>query len=109
MTVSERKSNQNKNRSPKAAAAKVPAAPLTRVGVKEFRDKATQLLAQDMPFAVERHGKVIGFYTPLGLSDEQKQRAAVAAEHLENTMQKVAQDMGLSLEALEELLVGDLP
>lgn len=103
MTVSERKS------STKSRATQPTAAALTRVGVKEFRDKATQLLAQETPFAVERHGKVIGFYTPLGLSTEHKQRATLAARKLDDTMQKVAQDMGISLEALEELLVGDLP
>lgn len=35
------------------------------VGVREFRDRATGLLKEAEPIAVERHGKVIGFYIPV--------------------------------------------
>lgn len=98
MTISNRKTT-----------TKDKAAPLTRVGVKEFRDKATQLLAQDAPFAVERHGKVIGFYTPLAVSPEKKARMDQAITHMNETMSRVADDLGLSLDELEDLLVGDLP
>lgn len=104
MTVSK---VSTKKRTPEAAA-KTEAAPV-RVGIKEFRDKATQLLAQDAPFAVERHGKVIGLYTPLTWTPEQQGRVTQAAQRLDTTMAQVAQDLGMSLEALEEVLVGDLP
>lgn len=89
----------------KAASEGLP----TRVGVKEFRDQATRLLAQDAPFAVERHGKVIGLYTPLTWTPEQQARVEQAAHGLDATMAQVARDLGLSLDALEDVLVGDLP
>ncbi|SEJ79346.1 hypothetical protein SAMN04488058_1194 [Deinococcus reticulitermitis] len=80
-----------------------------RVGVKEFRDQATRLLARGAPFAVERHGKVIGLYTPLTWTPEQQARVEQAAQGLDATLAQVARDLGLSVEDLEEVLVGDLP
>ena len=77
----------------------------TRVGIKEFRDKATQLLARDEPFLIERHGEVIGYYTPLKKKDPQKAREAF--EKLNETMDKAAQEAGMTVEELEDLLFGD--
>lgn len=103
MTVN---TTKGKTPRPKTSGSKSQDTPrLTRVGVKEFRDKATQLLAQDTPFAVERHGKVIGFYTPLGTSPEQQDRVLQAATRLDDTMSRVADELGLSLDELEDLLV----
>lgn len=84
-----------------------PVSLVTRVGVKELRDKATQLLSREEPFVVERHGKVIGYYTPIKQKDKQKAREAI--DRLEATMRRAAQEAGLTLEEFEELLVGDLP
>lgn len=109
MTVSDTKTKAARPKtSRKASQPQEKATPrLTRVGVKEFRDKATQLLAQDAPFAVERHGKVIGFYTPLSGSPEQQGRIVQAATRLDDTMNRVAGELGLSLDELEDLLVGE--
>lgn len=75
------------------------------MGVKEFRDKATQLLAQDAPFAVERHGKVIGFYTPLG--SKNPAAAGAALEKYDQTMDSVARQLQLSRTELDDLLWGE--
>jgi hypothetical protein len=32
--------------------------------VREFRDRATNLLNQEEPVVVTRHGKIVGFYLP---------------------------------------------
>ncbi len=47
------------------------------VGVREFRDHATKYLAGPETVAVNRHGRVIGFYIPLK-RDEYEVRRAVA-------------------------------
>lgn len=76
-----------------------------RVGIKEFKDKATQLLAADEPFVVERHGKPIGYYTPLGQRDHAGARAAV--DRLDATMERIAARRGLTVNQLETLMFTD--
>lgn len=77
-----------------------------RVGIKEFKDKATQLLASGEPFVVERHGKTVGYYTPLVRKDPQKVREAV--DRLNATMERAAREAGMTVEELEDLLLEDL-
>lgn len=76
-----------------------------RVGIKEFKDKATQLLAGGEPFVIERHGKPIGFYTPVRVSDPVTLRETQNA--FNEKMDEVAQKLGLSVEALEDELFGN--
>ena len=40
------------------------------VGIREFRDKASQYLASSEVVAVKRHGKLVGFYVPVAQTDE---------------------------------------
>jgi antitoxin (DNA-binding transcriptional repressor) of toxin-antitoxin stability system len=40
------------------------------VGIREFRDKASQYLASREAVAVKRHGKIVGFYIPVEQSEE---------------------------------------
>jgi hypothetical protein len=40
------------------------AEPVQQIGIREFRDRATQCLAGADPIAVTRHGRVIGFLFP---------------------------------------------
>lgn len=75
-----------------------------RVGIKEFKDKATQLLAGGEPFVIERHGKPIGFYTPVAVADSAKVREAQSAFNAK--MEDLAHRLGLSVEALEDELFG---
>ncbi|GAA5534647.1 hypothetical protein [Deinococcus aluminii] len=77
-----------------------------RVGIKEFKDKATQLLASGEPLVVERHGKPVGFYTPIVRKDPEQRREAV--ERLNAAMERVAQEAGLTVEELENILLEDL-
>lgn len=89
-------------RKPKPTA---PSGSPRRVGIKEFKDKATQLLAADEPFVVERHGKPIGYYTPLGQRDHAA--VQVAVDRLDATMERIAAKRGLSVEQLETLMFTD--
>jgi antitoxin (DNA-binding transcriptional repressor) of toxin-antitoxin stability system len=43
---------------------------MTSVGIREFRDKASQYLGSKEVVAVKRHGKLVGFYVPVDQSDE---------------------------------------
>jgi antitoxin (DNA-binding transcriptional repressor) of toxin-antitoxin stability system len=45
------------------------------VGVRDFRDHATQYLSGGEPLAVERHGKVIGLYFPVRSDKDEARRA----------------------------------
>lgn len=88
-------------RKPKSAT---PSPSPRRVGIKEFKDKATQLLAADEPFVVERHGKPVGFYTPIAVATPIQVREAQDAFNAQ--MEHLAGKLGLSVEALEDELFG---
>ena len=47
------------------------------IGVREFRDQATSLLASDETLIVERHGEPIGFYVPITAKDRRAGRKAL--------------------------------
>jgi len=70
-----------------------------RVGVREFKDKATALIKQEQSLVIEKHGKPVGFYIPLAKKD--KAEAKAAAERLENTITGLLQRTGLTREELE--------
>lgn len=91
-------------RKPKPTA---PSGSPRRVGIKEFKDKATQLLAADEPFVVERHGKAIGYYTPFKRPDPKEIREA--ADKLNATMEHAAREMGISVDELEDILFAPMP
>ena len=74
---------------------------MKRVGVREFRDHATQYLAGDEVLLVERHGEPIGFYIPTGAS--RRESFAQALDRLEQTVQQVLTETGLSEEELSRL------
>ncbi|WP_102126386.1 hypothetical protein [Deinococcus planocerae] len=78
-----------------------------RVGIKEFKDRATQLLASGEPLVVERHGKTIGYYTPIKAPDPVALREAQNA--FNEKMEEVARKLGISVEALEDELFGAPP
>jgi hypothetical protein len=74
---------------------------MKRVGVREFRDHATQYLAGDEILAIERHGQPIGFYVPTGPS--RRESLARALDRLEETVRRVLTETGLSEEELSRL------
>ncbi|MBI3977480.1 MAG: hypothetical protein HY331_04765 [Chloroflexi bacterium] len=74
---------------------------MKRVGVREFRDHATQYLAGDEVLAIERHSQTIGFYVPTGVS--RRESFVQALERLEETIRRVVAETGLSEEELSRL------
>lgn len=47
------------------------------VGVREFRDQATSLMAAGETLVIERHGEPIGFFVPITAKDRRAGRAAL--------------------------------
>jgi antitoxin (DNA-binding transcriptional repressor) of toxin-antitoxin stability system len=74
---------------------------MRRVGIREFRDHATQYLGGDEVLAIERHGQPIGFYIPTGASRQESFLQAL--ERLEQTVQQVLAETGLSEEELSRM------
>jgi hypothetical protein len=78
------------------------------IGIREFRDKATQYLASKEVVAVKRHGKLVGFYIPVEQSDETEIQQAlqnlsqtVEIAMAESCMDEVALSTALDLSQKE--------
>jgi antitoxin (DNA-binding transcriptional repressor) of toxin-antitoxin stability system len=74
---------------------------MKRVGIREFRDHATRYLAGSDVLAIERHGRPIGFYVPAAAS--QQETITQALERLQETVERVRAEAGLSEEELSRL------
>jgi antitoxin (DNA-binding transcriptional repressor) of toxin-antitoxin stability system len=72
------------------------------VGIKEFKNKATHYLRAEKPVAIERHGKLVGFYIPIAERDEEKIKKSLAK--LEKALKKALDETGLSKEAFADLV-----
>jgi uncharacterized NAD(P)/FAD-binding protein YdhS len=74
------------------------------VGVREFRDRATGYLKDSEPLAVERHGKLIGFYIPVeperGTTEEEEFRKALG--RLDETVRQVLEESGMTEDELAD-------
>lgn len=47
------------------------------VGVREFRDQATQMMSSGETLIIERHGEPIGFFVPIAAKDRRAGREAL--------------------------------
>ena len=68
------------------------------VGVREFRDRATQMMADGETLVIERRGEPIGFYVPIVASD--RRAGSEALEQLGELVDDVLARTGLSEEEL---------
>ncbi len=68
------------------------------IGVREFRDQATSLLAAGETLVIERHGEAIGFYVPIQAVDRRRGRDALG--RLGSLVDDVLQRSGLDEEEL---------
>jgi antitoxin (DNA-binding transcriptional repressor) of toxin-antitoxin stability system len=76
------------------------AEPVQQIGIREFRDRATQYLAGAQPIAITRHGRVIGFYIPVPPDREETDRAL---QRLAETVERVRRETGMSEDELANL------
>ena len=72
---------------------------MKRVGVREFKDRATALIAEEKGLVIEKHGKPVGFYIPLVKKD--KAKAKEAAAKLEHTLEGILERTGMTRAELE--------
>lgn len=78
---------------------------MEQVGVKEFKNKATQYLRAGKPIAVKRHDKLIGFYIPVKQRDEEA--IEKARERADQAIKRVLEESGLTEDELVELMTRD--
>jgi hypothetical protein len=74
---------------------------MRRVGVREFRDRATKYLAGSEVLVVERHGRPIGFYIPAASKKDEELRTALT--RLEDAVERVLAESGLDEAELSAL------
>ncbi len=72
------------------------------VGIREFRDKASQYLASSEPVAVKRHGKLVGFYVPVSQSESVEIEQAL--QRLNQTVSKAIAESGMDEATLARAL-----
>lgn len=72
------------------------------VGIREFRDKASQYLASREAIAVKRHGKLVGFYIPVEQSDDIEIQQAL--QKLSQTVETAMAESGMNEAALADAL-----
>ena len=72
------------------------------VGIREFRDKASQYLSSSEVVAVKRHGKLVGFYIPVTQSEEIEIEQAL--QRLNQTVEKAIAESGMDEAALARAL-----
>lgn len=72
------------------------------VGIREFRDKASQYLASREVVAVKRHGKLVGFYIPVEQSDDIEIQQAL--QKLSQTVETAMAQSGMNEAALADAL-----
>ena len=75
---------------------------MRKVGIKEFRDNATKLLASGETMLIERHGHPVGYFIPTK-AVEDEEAAKDALKRLETAVNKLVQETGLSEDELADL------
>ena len=78
---------------------------MRHVGVREFRDKATTLLAGDEKLVIERHGQAIGYYIPVKPKD--KASVQQALERFNTALEGFLEGTGMTEDQLFDELAKD--
>ncbi len=73
---------------------------MRKVGIREFRDKATSLLATGETLLVERHGHPVGYFVPIKQKGHEE---ADTMQRLAEALEQVVNETGLSEETIAEL------
>lgn len=74
------------------------------VGVREFRDHASEYLSGGEPLAVRKHGRLLGFYLPAKRKSDAEELQTVLRD-LGESLAELRRESGLSEEELVEELV----
>jgi len=74
------------------------------VGIREFRDQATTLMAGNETLIVERHGTPIGFFVPVAAVDRRAGRESLGA--LGAVVEQVLEQTGIDEDTLVREITG---
>ncbi|MGH3089126.1 MAG: hypothetical protein ACRDSJ_17655 [Rubrobacteraceae bacterium] len=77
---------------------------MKHVGVREFRDRATGFLKEAEPIAIERHGRLIGFYIPVAPKRDARRQAELeeALKRLEASVARALEESGMTEDELAD-------
>ncbi len=75
---------------------------MERVGVREFKTKASEYLRMGKPLTVTRHGEVMGFYIPVKRRNEEKINRDLEA--LKEAIREATLETGLSQDELADVI-----
>lgn len=79
-----------------------------KMGVKEFRDRITEVARGDRPVAVTNHGRTLGYFTPVRTADPDRLRAASEAiRRLQGDLRTRGVDLEREMAALGMTLMGE--
>lgn len=78
---------------------------MKRVGVREFKDKASSYISNAEAVVIEKHGEPVGWYIPIAKKDKRKVKAAM--KHLEETIAQTLASTHLSEEDLADFFSQD--
>ena len=78
------------------------------VGIREFRDRATQLMAANETLIIERRGVPIGFFVPIVARDRRAGREALGrlGEVVEDVLEQTGLDECDLVREVEETDIG---
>lgn len=78
------------------------------VGVREFRNSATQLMAANETLIIKRHGVPIGFFVPIVARDRRAGREALGrlGELVEDVLEQTGLDEDVLVREVEEADIG---
>ena len=74
---------------------------MIHAGVQEFRERATHYFAGKDVVAIERNGRVVGYYIPAPERDEEKVQRAIA--DLREAVARVMEETGLTEDELSRI------
>lgn len=76
---------------------------MRNVGVKELKDQASSIVNEGEAVIIERYGRPVGMYVPLGdTARGDKLRAYRLAENIQRIMEDLAERNGVSPEVLAD-------
>jgi antitoxin (DNA-binding transcriptional repressor) of toxin-antitoxin stability system len=69
---------------------------MKRVGVREFKTKATALIAEGESLVIEKHGKPVGFYLPIKAKDKNDPKLDAAIARMDVLMEEIVAQTGMT-------------
>ena len=78
---------------------------MRHVGVREFKNQATSLMASGETLVIERHGRPIGFFVPLEAKDRRAGRAALG--RLGKVVDEILAKTGMTEDELVDAMGGE--